>query len=526
MRRLLIVDDEKNIRIGLKAMIERQYPDAYRIGLARHGREALQELERSPYDLIITDIRMPMMDGLQLLEHLSREPNPPQVIMLSGHDDFHYCKEALRNGAADYLLKPIQREELFRALDKAGEALERQAENRSMLDSAERLFAEYRVSQLHYVLLNRDMPLPELKRVEAAIRFADVGSPYRVLVFKPAGSAGRSWSGEELASAVKHLWSGGTPAGDEVGFIGKEGHYVLITAHEERVQAIAEALRRERRMPLAAGISRPAVGLESLRLAHAQAVEAWTGIFIEPKHAVMFHEEPAGLHREYTPPLEEVHKLANMLGTDRDKELRALLYDLFDQDKLIGYGIAYLEELRSLINERVIDDVFRVHGAAPAELLASSRDVCDIFRFSDAQTYVKALEQFLLNLSRYVSKVRQAHSEREEMKEAIRYIREHYGKPLTMAMVSNHVSLSYTYFSEAFKQYTGDSFVNYVKKVRLEEAKRMLAETNDKIADISHQVGYEHVKQFNRVFKELEGITPHEYRRKQKSERFRGSFAD
>ncbi|WP_374020633.1 hypothetical protein ABU162_14170 [Paenibacillus thiaminolyticus] len=62
------------------------------------------------------------------------------------------------------------------------------------------------------------------------------------------------------------------------------------------------------------------------------------------------------------PPLEEVHKLANMIGTDRDKELRDLLYDLFDQDKLIGYGIAFMEELRSLINEQDIDDGFRVHG--------------------------------------------------------------------------------------------------------------------------------------------------------------------
>ncbi|MGG4394797.1 hypothetical protein ABEX25_10895 [Paenibacillus thiaminolyticus] len=97
-----------------------------------------------------------------------------------------------------------------------------------------------------------------------------------------------------------------------------------------------------------------------------------------------------------------------------------------------------------------------------------------MFRFSDAQTYVKALEQFLLNLRRYVSDVHQAHSEREEMKEAIFYIREHCGKPLTLTMVPNHVSLSCTYFSEASKQYTGDSFVNDVKKMRLEEAKRTL----------------------------------------------------
>ncbi|RJG20617.1 AraC family transcriptional regulator [Paenibacillus thiaminolyticus] len=184
------------------------------------------------------------------------------------------------------------------------------------------------------------------------------------------------------------------------------------------------------------------------------------------------------------PPLEEVHKLANMLGTDHDKELRDLLYDLFDQDKLIEYGIAYLEELRGLVNGQVIDDVFRVYGAAPADLLAGSRGVCAMFRFSDAQTNVKALEQFLLNLSRNVSKVRQAHSGREEMKEAIFYIREHCGKPLTltMAMVPNHVSLSYTYVFQRGVQAV-HSFVNDVKKLRLEEAKRML----DRRQNCGHQ---------------------------------------
>lgn len=84
-----------------------------------------------------------------------------------------------------------------------------------------------------------------------------------------------------------------------------------------------------------------------------------------------------------------------------------------------------------------------------------------------------------------------------------------------MAMVSNHVSLSYSYFSEAFKVYTGESFVNYMKKVRISHAKELLAEGICKLNDVSEAVGFENIKQFTRVFKELEGITPGEYRAKQ-----------
>ncbi|WII38321.1 hypothetical protein [Paenibacillus thiaminolyticus] len=111
-------------------------------------------------------------------------------------------------------------------------------------------------------------------------------------------------------------------------------------------------------------------------------------------------------------------------------------------------------ELCGLINERVIDDVFRVHGAAPAELLANWRDVCAMFRFRNAQTYV-------------------------------------------------NVSLICTYFSEAFKQYTDDSFVNDVKKMRLEEAKRMLAEIKLRTAAARVTSMSSNLTAFLRSWKEL-----------------------
>jgi len=100
------------------------------------------------------------------------------------------------------------------------------------------------------------------------------------------------------------------------------------------------------------------------------------------------------------------------------------------------------------------------------------------------------------------------------MKEAVAYIESHYHRPLNMAIVSNHVSLNYSYFSEAFKAYTGENFVTYLKKVRIRKAKELLEGGSSKLSEISNAVGFENTRHFSRVFKELEGVSPQEYRDK------------
>ena len=97
MRKLLIADDEKNIRLGLKAMIEREYPGAYSIRLAADGRQALEEHGREPADILLTDIRMPNMDGIALIRKLAELGNSPVLLILSGYDDFQYAKEAIKH---------------------------------------------------------------------------------------------------------------------------------------------------------------------------------------------------------------------------------------------------------------------------------------------------------------------------------------------------------------------------------------------------------------------------------------------
>nr|WP_301335078.1 AraC family transcriptional regulator [Holtiella tumoricola] len=99
------------------------------------------------------------------------------------------------------------------------------------------------------------------------------------------------------------------------------------------------------------------------------------------------------------------------------------------------------------------------------------------------------------------------------MKEALAYIKSNYEKDLNMAMVSNHISMNYSFFSQTFKEYTGMSFVNYIKDVRINKAKELLESTNKKVAEIGYAVGYENEKHFMKVFRSVTGISPTEYRK-------------
>ena len=117
MRKILIADDEELIRKGLKAMIKRYKEDFYDIYLCSNGNQANEILDNENIDILITDIRMPEVDGIELIKHLKNFNKETAIIILSGYDDFKYAKEAIRCGAKEYLLKPVNREKLYLCME-------------------------------------------------------------------------------------------------------------------------------------------------------------------------------------------------------------------------------------------------------------------------------------------------------------------------------------------------------------------------------------------------------------------------
>ncbi|MCR4797638.1 MAG: AraC family transcriptional regulator, partial [Lachnospiraceae bacterium] len=120
---------------------------------------------------------------------------------------------------------------------------------------------------------------------------------------------------------------------------------------------------------------------------------------------------------------------------------------------------------------------------------------------------------FLVNLNHRMQKQEQEEPAQKKMNQAIAYIREHYAEDMNMATVSNYISMNYTLFSYSFKQYTGQNFVSYLKEIRLSAARELLENTEEKIIDIAHRVGYDNEKHFLKTFKSQFGVSPSEYRK-------------
>ncbi|WNS41798.1 response regulator [Paenibacillus sp. MMS20-IR301] len=512
MTNLLIVDDEKMIRHGLKAMIEREYPSVYSITMAGNGAEALELYQQERQEVVITDIRMPIMDGITLLERLSAEAGPgeaPAVIILSGHDDFEYAKSAIRYRVKDYLLKPIRREELFEILERiAREGAERESSSRMQKQEEEGYRRELRVARLRGLLMQREAEvsaaqLEELARLEV---------PYTVGVLNYYHRDGGRMKPGELQGLLEQLNGPLENFFPEI-LTDWDGKLVLVGSRKQFLELSRKAEAKELKR-LIVGISSENAEIEQFRSSYLEACRALEYTFLSPQASFVDYTDIHEGRLSFPSPEEELRKLLNMLGTEREKEIKALLGVIFQTDHLVHLDLAYLEHVGRSINERVLDEVFRVHGEASMEVLKLYRLVGNLHNFRHFHEYYRALEHLLLSVNDYIIGIRSAHTEHADMEAALAYIEDNYARPLNMAMVSNHVSLNYSYFSEAFKAYTGENFVLYLKKVRIRHAKELLADSRVKLAGVSEAVGFENSKQFARVFKELEGISPGEYRAK------------
>ena len=136
-----------------------------------------------------------------------------------------------------------------------------------------------------------------------------------------------------------------------------------------------------------------------------------------------------------------------------------------------------------------------------------------VWQYLNLTEYRRAFREFILSLNERISALQSTEGGGSRMQEAIDYIRENYDQDINMAMVSNYISMNYSQFSYSFKQYTGSNFVNYLKELRMEQAKLLLRDTDMKIHEIQKKVGYDNEKHFMKTFKAACGVTPTEYRK-------------
>lgn len=481
MHTLLIVEDEKLIRQGIKSIIQKSGVPIDNILECNNGETALEILKMQPVDVMFTDIRMPKMDGIELVKAMQKLPHVPLTVAVSGYDDFSYAVELMRMGVREYILKPVDRKKIKEVLEKF---------NREILadKESERQDRHIGCQQLKYAILNESITASEKDFLIKQYGSTLLADEYRIVCTNDAGGIK-----SETEADMPYIYLNSVD-GNELYILNKE--YLPILIRDELINRHV-------------GISGIHLGLESLKEAYGEALLARKEAFYLGKLVVYYDEMITG--KSETLHLEEgaIRQIVQLLGTDKYEDAIRQISRIFKNASLGGYFFDEIEgSMRTLL-----DGVLTTYANVLKTEREEIKDYYTIYYYNCLEEYEAEVLGWLTNFCDTLNSRFDDYKNKQKIQQAVAYIKENYDKDLNMAVVSNHISMNYSLFSYVFKQYTGNNFVNYLKEIRIEEAKRLLEETDMKVIDISGRVGYENEKHFMKTFKAACGVSPTEYRK-------------
>ncbi|MCR4588881.1 MAG: response regulator [Lachnospiraceae bacterium] len=494
MNTVLIVEDEKLIRQGIHTMVQRSGVPVEVIMECANGEEALKILSAQKVDVMFTDIRMQKMDGIELVKEVSKLKEKPLMVAVSGYDDFTYAVEMLRNGVKEYLLKPVEREKITEVLRK----LEAELENKNLMETEDVKLGMHRMKNL---MLGEHITEEEKTDLISRYESQFYKEPYCVIVLPR-----KALSSDAGASTSGHLVILEDVYGADVCFLEEKFIQPFILNELPGVSA---------------GISSPHEGMESLQEAYKEALNARHYSFI--RGGILYPEDTAprripDLFRQQGEKLLEQsahERRIQLTGTDKTEDLvkewdaffAAAEKEMLTVEEFFDEMESGLSELTGVFGEKANRDL--PEGEEKTEDTGPE----SVIMYNSLVDFRGAFMDRLLEMHEELSSRKEENRSDQKMKLAVEYIEANYQSDLNMAVVSNYVSMNYSLFSYSFKQYTGQNFVNFLKEIRIREAKKLLESTDEKIIEIAQKVGYDNEKHFMKIFKATCGVSPSEYRR-------------
>ncbi|MCL1795784.1 MAG: response regulator [Clostridia bacterium] len=520
MLKVLIADDEEKVCQLIRGLIPWDTLGFRVVGFAHDGVTALSMLREHMPDLLITDIRMPGLDGIQLIGEAKQFLPNLLSIIISGYRHFDYAHNAIKYGVEDYLLKPIQREELIQTLEKLRAVIKR-ADEAHPNPSAEAF-----VHDLFYGALTQDDLASERVLAKYSLRLRDAG-PFFALMIKadlagvPARDSVRRIASERITAVFKQV-----PLIREMAVAQlPEGACALIRVAPDDAPALGDALLSARdkaelmrdlfpTLRVSIGISRPARKLQETAGLFAQAYAALETRLLNPASALSVGRPAPAIELSLRAIIlaDTQKQLQTALGTMQPTLYAAALRAGFSQMRDAASG--NMPCLRALLVEMArLHFEFLPIQATLKDLEEMTARLTDAWNASIDIGETEAA--FVRLLTDHMQAVITAQQQVEQLplRRAKAYIREHYDRPLTLEEVSNVAGFNPAYFSTLFKKETGEGFLEYLSSVRIGAAKRLLTDTADAIPAIAECTGYSDPKYFGRQFKKNTGLSPQEYRK-------------
>lgn len=534
--RVLVVDDEKEIRNGLVTQLPWADWGVDEVVGADDGDTALELAKTCRPDLIVTDIRMPRMSGLQFIEELVRNQYTGGLIVISGYDEFQYAREALKLGVSDYLLKPISKEELAKAVAVSLQRVREQhaeQQNRSLIQESYELAIPKMREDLLRELIERPCRENQSLRIEQKLKQVKLewlaAEPLCLILFgidslKAITSKHTSADTEELLMAVGGLLDEMIKARHphrHVLFRSREDNWIVLLedgdngGRADHLAALSEAVcdrvREQLNIRVNRGYADRCGTLEDLCDLHREAAASLKYFKV--------HGEIRGDEEESdTPNAGFEYQLANA------RDLVELLKYGSKQDildvmasfpKLVkSWNVHHPKDLQQRMFEWLLE-VFRTAQKTTGwkETSWEKNPIVlweHLERFDTLESLQREATDQLLAAAE--SMKAQSDSRSQIVHEAQRFILQRYSENLTLQTVADHVHVTPVWLSKLFKKETDMNFLEYMTDVRMTKAAELLADLNYKVYQVSYMIGYQDPVHFSKLFKKKFGCTPQEYR--------------
>lgn len=482
--KILIVEDDMNYRFVIKKILEESEIFTV-VGEAIHGKQALEILEKEQADMVLTDMDMPVMNGVELTRKLVEKYPDMVVVALSAYDDFTFVKESMKLGAKDYVLKwDIEDEKLIQVLNDVWQKYKQNRQKEDYNDQAE----------IYYYLTGGEYEETSLKFLK---EYLDKSSfwigVHRGIIHKQKKREKKTGTGTWICLGMA----------EETVVLFKipklNSRYEMI----QRKKAILDSYLESTCNKISMGISDMGIQPEELSKLYRQAKRAESysvylpGVVLDYMDTIRYEENKGE---------NGIFILADNILIETKKDMKSIIEDF---RKFMMHFMPEAEQL----NQQIIQLYIELTKRCSKEV--TQEEVYDKYeKLKKLKTLNEKLEYLDEELGKLWSSLIYKYSGvSSEIKKAVLYIQKHYAEQITLKSLSDYVGLSENYFSNLFKAETGENVTFFINKVRIENAKRLMFSTNKKMYEISQLVGYQNPTYFSTMFKKITSYSISEYKK-------------
>ncbi|WP_127836316.1 response regulator [Clostridium prolinivorans] len=529
--KLLIVDDEVEVRKGIIEKIDWNFIGFEIVGEAENGKEALEVFEKTLPDVLITDINMPFMNGLELSSIIREKYPTTKIILITGYDEFEYAHKAIKLNVLEYILRPISSSELTEILIKIKNKIDNEIAEKENIEALREYFRKslpILKEKFLVSLITSTLTKEEIEEKSKSYNIDLSGKNYMVSIVSIDFSSNQKDFKEE-----KELWKFSVLNIVEeiiikynlgVAFINNETVVIIsksddydrnkiIEMNFNALEELRQTIEKFLKFTVTIGIGNLCNDITKLNQSYQNAVAALDyKIFMGNNRIIWIEDiEPKSADKVVFDELKE-RSLESSIKVGTLEEISDTIDKLFKEisDFKVSfkdYQIYVMEMLTTILkvarnSDIDINDIFGSNHNLFIELYSLNT-------IEEVQNWFKNIS---IKIRNYIIKGRQD-TANELVEKAKEYVKEHYKESdININKVCTYLHISPNYFSFIFKRETKTTFINYLTHVRMEKAKELLRTTNMKTFEIAENVGYSEPNYFSYSFKKRFNLSPSEYR--------------